>query len=413
MSTDYTAPHILNSLVPLKAEPGSGQMDVIGRAFAAAAKVLNGDAWGYQRKVDCAADIVARVMELRPADNCRKCGAPRAYRVTIRPNVPGIYTGRAVARKVPMCLAHGRAYPERRPVMPDERDTIARRHVSMFRLEGMAKNWRDSHLAAQARDLQVAADATTITMESYPSTSRPTGTPYRAADAAADILDTLGVDPTADALFNVAYAAARESDGLSTDEIAAELDVKPGTLRQHLNRFAGKVPSAAVYSPRVHAEALHVDLYWELPRAKDATALPSNFDAQNKRADESSGKIERTGKGGRRVTGSARWMSARTNGGTRLNPGDRTPNVREDRPEALVPDAPVRVPGPVMQDGGYLSAREHWTGDTCAQWAERLTPNTAARLASKARDQRTRAARLTDLDRNERRAAVGLPEMSV
>src|SRR3954471_12932128 len=130
MSTDY-APHILDRNVPL---------DVVARrAFAAAAKVLNGDAWGYQRKTDCAADIVARVMELPPRDNCRRCGAPRAYRVTMRPTVPGIITGRAVARNVPLCFAHAAPYSERRPVLVEDRDSVKRRHVSMFRLVGMAK----------------------------------------------------------------------------------------------------------------------------------------------------------------------------------------------------------------------------------------------------------------------------------
>jgi hypothetical protein len=402
MSTDY-APHLLDRNVSL---------DVVARrAFAAAAKVLNGDAWGYQRKTDCAADIVARVMELAPRDNCRRCGAPRAYRVTMRPTVPGILTGRAVARNVPLCFAHAARYSERRPVLVEDRDSVKRRHVSMFRLVGMAKNWRDSELARAAREQQVAADATTITMESYPSIYRaPNGNRYSAADAAAGILETLGLDPTADITFNVAYAAARESDGLTADEIAAELDVKPGTLRQHVNRAASKVPSAAVYSARLHAETLAVDLYWNAPRSKDATALPSNFDAGNRTADESSGKIERTGKGGRRVTGSARWLTARANGGTRINPGDRTPNVKGDG--ATVPDAPITTPGPVMRDGAYYSQRATWDGITVAEWARDLSPLTAARLASAARMSRTREDGASNLERSAKLAAVGIPAMS-
>jgi hypothetical protein len=84
-------------------------------------------------------------------------------------------------------------------------------------------------------------------------------TPWGARSCAVDMLRSLGMLGTAvDAgpVWSTAYAAARAAAGLESAEIADELEISPATLRQHLSRCAGRIPSVSYGTSYGHAAAL-------------------------------------------------------------------------------------------------------------------------------------------------------------
>lgn len=316
------APHIMR-------DPGLSLEEAASRCFGAARLALRGERWGYTFQIDCAADVLADVL----AETLRnpKRGRPADVLAWID-----------FAERFPTAAARFT-------------DGVAREALSMTRLYGMASNWRRAEERDRDRIRKAGAARVRLTDGSTgPMAERAAASPAAARETAVDILGQLGLARLGK-LYPVAYAAAREADGLTGDEIAAELGVKAPTLRKQISRASDRVPSAAAYGYREHAEALRVDEY-----------RPAGKRGQN--VDPMSGPDANA------------WRGA---GG----PVPEYPvNVRHTEPTAPA-----------------------WNGEDCADWAKSIRPSAAARLAQAARLQRERAAQRAPLTREAARAAAGLP----
>lgn len=319
--------------------------EAVSRCFAAARTALKGDRWGYAVQLDCAADVLGNVLA-ETLTNPRR-GLPADVLAWIA--------------FVERCPTSARRYAE----------GVDRSVMAMGRLVGMAANWRRGYLREVARLKEVGAANVRLTEGSAgPMAERDAASPDAARTTAVEMLSALGL-PRVGKLYPVAYAAAREADGLSGEEIATELGVKPATLRKQLSRAAytardslthgrapqcdvevigrtgattimpigggQRMPSPAVYSAREHAEVLRVDEYRPAGKRGQILAWQTGDDANA-------------------------WRTAQT-------------------------DAPVVT-------RRTTPTREPWNGVTCAWWAEGLPATTAARLAHNAERQRERAAEL-------------------
>lgn len=341
-----SAPHQMDSMLSLA--------DARSRAFAAAKLALRGESWGYVMQADCAADILSTILaelaaeqrqNARRADRCRRgvCGARPAYAVTLDDGSNGSAT-------VPLCMLHSRGHADRRALIAyGDTDAVPAAVLSFSRLYGMANNWRRGEERARKR----AAEGAKISGQqdgSGEDQTRAAATPDAARQTAVDTLDGLGLARLGK-LYPVAYAAAREQYGLTGDEIAAELGVKPATLRKQISRAADRVPSAATYTAADHADALRVDEYAQQGAHRGHAATM----AQDWRGD-----------------------------------GGATP----EHPASVRQTAPTAQP---------------WDGSTAADWAATIPASTAARLAYAAKLQRDRARARSAMDRTAARLAAGLP----
>lgn len=313
-----TAPHTMGPVLTYQ--------EAASRCFAAARMALKGEKWGHTSQVDCAADVLTDVLSA---------------------TLPTARTGR------PADVLRWVAFCERFP-------TAARRYaegipaaaLSFTRLYGMASNWRRAEVSRRERTDKVSLTAAVAGMMEQ---SREPGEPGTARATAVELLDGLGLARLGK-LYPVAYAAARESDGLTGDEIADELSMAPATLRKQISRAASKVPSSNVHGYREHAEALRIDEHRPAGKRQNGLLNPGGTDSNE-------------------------W---RGNG-------------------AQTPDAgPLTITHVEPQTTA-------WDGSQTAQWANGLRPSTAARLAHAARLQRDRSAALSPADRTAKRLAAGLP----
>ena len=309
--------------------------DLASRSRAAAVMAFKGKAYGPEDVADAAAHIVAAVT-----------GAAHAER-----------------RGRPADVLAWMDYAERYPTLARRyADGVPHESATMTRLYGLASNLRRTLDRDRVRDAADIAerDRRGGFHAGTPGAAPPSPAPLDAASAhetARDLLGGLGLARLGK-LYPVAYAAARDGHGSTAEEIAAELAMTPGNLRVHLNRSAKKVPSAQLFSPAAHAEALSVDIYWTPSGKSGAEALPAE---------------------------------------DRYRAGDRTPNTA-----TTVPAAPVTV-------RRVKPTRKPWTGKRHAAWVEYLTPNTAARLDAAARISRERSAARTSAERSAILTAHGIP----
>lgn len=322
------------SIAPHLMEERCGHEEALSRCFAAARLALRGERWGYTFQVDCAADLFTDLL-------------------TETLSQPATGTPQEVSRWIDFCWQ----FPLSAAKYADAETGIPRAKLSMTRLYGMASNWRRGHERAAERLRRAAVEGMSIADSALGApVERPAATPTAARQTAIDALSELGLARLGK-LYPVAYAAAREADGLTGDEIAAELGVNAATLRKQISRAGTKVPSAATHTYREHAETLRVDEY--RPAGKRGEVKPMSGPESND------------------------WRGA----------------------GAPVPVHPVKV------SMAAPTARE-WDGNRCADWAKDIPATTAARLAYAAKLQRERAKNADALDREARRAAAGIPQAS-
>lgn len=273
--------------------------ELLSRARGAAGLALRG--WDTEDRADCAAELVARVLERVPAGGNTE-------------SVPEAWVAGGV-------------------------------------LFGMAANWRRSAERQRASEAQLALSAAAEGegFSAFVPAEVPEldGTPEGAERRAQSMLEDIGV-PAEGAFWTLAYSAARSVDGtddgkLGGRELAAELELTTATLRQHQSRAAKRTLKLRPGTTGDYGEALGVS------------------DHRPHR----SGKVERD---------------------ARMRPSYPAP-VEVKRTRKLAP----------------------WSGRKRSAWGAEVTPASAARLSTAARNQRAQANGRTDAERQALRLAAGIP----
>jgi hypothetical protein len=234
--------------------------DALKRCHVAARRAMRGERWAGTFHTDCAADILVQVLDayLTERDQlaratCR-CGGPVRHRATFPvPTVPGVITGRMRATSG-VCHRHTEGALTLRP-LNTEAEGVPREALPMYRLVGMAHNWRVSQERRMERDRKATADQVTF---SLPPSQDSDGTPETARRTAVDMLSDLGLARLG-RLFPVAYTLAREVDGMEREEVAAELGIGRESLNTLIKRAATKVPSSKVRTKQDHLDATSTD----------------------------------------------------------------------------------------------------------------------------------------------------------
>lgn len=276
--------------------------------------------------------------------------------------------------------------------------------ASMMRLRRHAGHWRRDYIrrADRTEDIDAAAEAG-FSPRAIEADPVEVLTVDQAHARARDLLAALGL-PRMGKAYPLAYVAARFSSAVALaddDEamalIASELGYDPtagngrgggDTFRKAISRARAAVPSAARFPMAAHLDILGVDI-WREPSG--ATPLPANFAASVQRTRAHDG----------------RHQDDREREGTRIRPGDRTPNVRG----SVVPLAPVTerrigaTTASAKVAGKVTPARRRATP---AAWTLTLPAPSRRRLAMGAALMRKRVAAKSAGDRNAQRLARGL-----
>lgn len=302
--------------------------DVLKSCRAAAKLALQGDAWSLEDRADCAAHLTTLVLERAALD------------------AESVLNGKG--QTVLLNGGRGNLYPARL--------------IGLDFLVKRGGDWRRAREAERARD-EVEAAATGGGMAVHGSSMAPDApselrdaAPHTARRAALDMLQNAGligrrVEDAPAYLWTLAYASARASAGLESREIADELEMTFGTLRNHLSRAAKALRSGG-HDMRAWVPALALEGHgW---------SRPGEYTAPKDR--------------------------------TRLAPADHAPiTTRKTRTRTSAP-------------GADWSAPRKWNGWTI----DPLTPGTRARLEKATRMRRQRADAKTPDERRRARLAAGL-----
>lgn len=337
------------------------------RAAAATRMAMGSDAYSDENRADVAAEIVAAVLAELPGDATRRAPMDRVQ------------------------VKHGRPADVLRWIDRAELDApkvgtgdfIAASAAATIRLYNRACTLRRSVDRQRERDAQDAAERAASAFSAAPITgpdAETVGTPLGARRAAMALLDDIGLRPLrkGDApIFTLAYASFRATAGLESREIAAELGITFGTLRNHLSAAAGKIPAAP-----------HKDRTGETygrPRAAwvDALALPEGGTERPRVAPMPESNGVRTGMGKDGETAAF-------------------PNVAADRQRIRAGEVAASVGAADRQRWDTLPAHERET----AAWAKSLPARSASRLAAAAVITRKRADAKSDVQREADRASI-------
>jgi hypothetical protein len=265
--------------------------------------------------------------------------------------------------------------------------------ATMVRLRNLAANYRRSVDRASNRtddidemsddSFQLPGHLVTYGLDPEPVVSSD---PYSAADRAADALDALGLDPTGDA-FPMAYSAMRaatmdyapDSDGKAreteaAETISAELGMTRAALRKAIQRGRDKVPSVAAGSRVVTIGETIQERAW-FPRGEygSALGLTSPHD------------------------GRSRSMPT-------VKPRDWQA-IPAPVTYSTVPGGRRKWDASRLTDARKISGPEK-VGPGRADWTYALTLRAHRRLTTAATMQRERLRKLTDAERQTRRAAL-------
>jgi hypothetical protein len=238
--------------------------DLQSKAAAAARLALIGDGWTPADRDDCAAHLVAKILETvptvakrgTPAEVLRYIGTVEAAPVEDAPRIRRL-------------LVPGAAWTP---------DTVPMAHATFSRLALEAANYRRSVEAARRRDTAHAeaqeagapAEMDAPHVEADTLSDLWEHDPSRAAhETARRMLSDLGL-----ARLGRAYPAALEAallaHGWTPGEAAAAMGYSPDTLRQVRRRAVARIPSATVHTLAAHAEALsYPDTAQEHPHVAD------------------------------------------------------------------------------------------------------------------------------------------------
>lgn len=336
--------------------------DVLRFCRGAAALALSGPQWSKEDRADVAAELAAQVW----------CTA-----VAMRANGAAEEIAPSSLRG-PAPKMSKRATAKRTPIVRVTVDAVPAELVTGARLYGAASNAKRALTAERERLRKEGAER--ARSEGFRPSSHgayPEGIPADPAAAhrhARQILSDLGAARLG-RLYPATYAACREAAGMTGTEIAAELRMNPGTLKARKSTAAQLLPSAAVYSPLAHADALRVD-YWAPPLRVKEPSLPGSL-------------------------------------GARLKPGNKFPNATDRRPTAdgyvaiLRPSAIVQATP--VQAKRLTGGRRKFRPTDAAQWTANLSAPLRGKLAQAAQNQRARAAGKTEEQRAADKLAAGIP----
>jgi hypothetical protein len=237
--------------------------DFRSRCAAAAKLAMRGQNYDAEDRADCAAKIAAETFG----------------------------NGRAGLRGTPRDVLRYLDWTERYPatvaaLAAEDVAAIPASAATFSRLYGVAMNYRRALDRQRVRDAADAAErARNDSFTPHVPSEDPAlrGTPWGARRTAVEMLRDLGalgavVEPGP--LWTAAYSAARSAAGLESREIAAELDIGYDTLRAHLSRAAGKLPSCSALGIPEHAEALSIPepVARKASATRNHAATPSDTD---------------------------------------------------------------------------------------------------------------------------------------
>jgi hypothetical protein len=296
--------------------------DVLSRAHAAARLVLRTSRYSPEDRADVAADIVAKVWTDHPD--------PRAATV------------------------------------PADRVTFTRLTYYAANLRRSLDRERDADRTDRA---ELAASGESGEFVAHVPAEAPDtrSTPEGSARFALDALAALGLP--ADGVYRTAaYMAARAAAGWDSATAARELGISPETLRQHVSRLPGRVPSAG-------------DAYRPMGAHADDTPAAARD----------------------RIAAHAEALAT----------GDHTRPARTRTPAlATAPrgdGGQLPDPAPVTVRRMAGRTRSPWDGRRRASWTAGLDARTSARLAAAARMSRDRVNALDADTLADRRQRAGLP----
>ncbi len=355
-----------------------GAVTYSGRAYAAVKMAMGSDAYSDEDRADAAAEIVAKLLADNPGERIRT--APMERVQPLRPYAVACYCA---------ALYDGAELPAAlRPSPSADAWRVPSHLASVTRLFHLACHLRrtlDRNRVRDAEDCaQRAADSfTTAGPEVIAQDTRETvGTPDGAHRVAMDMLAMIGMRPLRRPdrpVYSLAYAAARASAGLESGEIAEELGVSYGTLRNHLSA------AHRVFCP------VEVAKGWRAPEChtqRDYAAALAILDSGGAERPRVAPMPESNG-----------IRSAMKDGQTAA-----FPNVSADRARILA--APLR-------ESRTRPTRKPW--DTVAvgkrrgaAWTRSMPARSQSRLAAAATHSRRKTAAKTDAQRSADRKAAGI-----
>lgn len=349
-----------------------GTVTYSGRAYAAVKLAMGSDAYSDEDRADAAAQIVTDVLADLP-DRTRRMPMDR------------VQTIRATDSAAVLDMLRWIETAERDAPLHDGGAMVPADRVSVTRLYNRACHLRRTIDRQHNRDDIYAAElaARAFDLGIMPSEDPETvGTALGARKVALSMLDAIGCRPLrkGDApIFTLAYAAARATAGLESDQIARELHLNPAAYRKHLSRAPSRIPAAPLKDRTGDWHGMHRSAW------ADALLMPEGG-SERPRVEglpDSNGVRSAMGKNGETA---------------------RFPNVPAERQRIGVAPVEQRATRPT---------RKPWLGVPVAKrrnadWANGLPARSQSRLAAAATVSRKRVEAKTDMQRLADRASVGI-----